>query len=191
MRKLALQILLCLVLVVGCATTQNNIQEQWEALAPDEKTRIVCSDLQGRIDSLLDSGIAYVAARPQYKEKWQKEIIPAFDVANKMLKTVMILAQQGEMTPDKVYAEIQPLINSIITLMVSIGWVEAKVDLYPVPMHAAVDVALILVIINGLLAMAFRLWETLRMIAGKQKIPSWEELIDRNKLTQAKIDSEK
>jgi len=103
----------------------------------------------------------------------------------------MALAQQGQMTPDKVYAEIQPLINSVITLLVSIGWVQAETELYAKPMHATVDAGLILVIINGLLALAFKLWDTLRMISGDQKIPTWGELTDQNKLTQAKIDVEK
>jgi hypothetical protein len=48
----------------------------------------------------------------------------------------------------------------------------------------------IIAIVNAVLAAAFKLWEMADQIKGNQKIPTWEELIDKNKLLQDKIDAE-
>jgi len=48
----------------------------------------------------------------------------------------------------------------------------------------------ILVIINGLLGIAFRLYDSLSQIQGDTPIPPWDDLVSRNKLLQDKIDAE-
>jgi len=45
--------------------------------------------------------------------------------------------------------------------------------------------------VNGMISLAFQLYSTLGQVTGEGKIPTWEEIIDENKLLQAKIDAEK
>jgi len=115
-RKVFIPILL-LLLLVSCAT----IQEQWNKLTPDEKARIVINDLQTQLSNLWETGKTYVDANPQYQEKWKKEIVPIFDSANKNLKVAITLSKVNQITPDVVYQNIQPAINSIIIMLVQIG----------------------------------------------------------------------
>jgi hypothetical protein len=49
----------------------------------------------------------------------------------------------------------------------------------------------IVALVNSLLSIAFRLYESISQIQGNTPIPTWEELVDKNKLLQAKIDAEK
>ncbi|MCL6542048.1 MAG: hypothetical protein K6T87_15945 [Roseiflexus sp.] len=49
----------------------------------------------------------------------------------------------------------------------------------------------ILILVNGLLSIAFNLWSTLRKVEGIESIPSWEELVAKNSILQNKIDTEK
>jgi hypothetical protein len=53
------------------------------------------------------------------------------------------------------------------------------------------DVSMVLLLINGLLALAFNFWATARKVFGTEAIPSWEEITDKNKILQDKIDAEK
>ena len=48
-----------------------------------------------------------------------------------------------------------------------------------------------LVLVNGLLGIAFQLYSSAAQIKGDEDIPSWDELVDANKLLQDKIDAEK
>jgi len=48
----------------------------------------------------------------------------------------------------------------------------------------------ILLLVNGLLGIAFRLYESADQIKGNTAIPEWDELVEKNKLLQAKIDAE-
>jgi len=41
------------------------------------------------------------------------------------------------------------------------------------------------------IAGAMKLWEYGRQVYGKDAIPSWEEIMEKNKSLQAKIDAEK
>jgi hypothetical protein len=115
-------VLLVLVLAIGlglssCAT----IQESWDNLTPDEKARVIVNDLQQQLNQAFDTSKAYVALHPEYQAKWQGEIVPAFDVANEAMENVILLAQGGDITPDEVYEQIQPLLNKILALLASIG----------------------------------------------------------------------
>jgi hypothetical protein len=49
----------------------------------------------------------------------------------------------------------------------------------------------IIVLINGLISIAFNLWSSIRQIQGEEAIPSWEEILEKNTGLQAKIDAEK
>lgn len=49
----------------------------------------------------------------------------------------------------------------------------------------------ILIAVNGLLGIAFRLYESAGQIQGDLPIPSWDEISSKNALLQAKIDAEK
>ncbi len=165
--------------LVTCA----GVQEKWNALTPDEKARVVINDIQAQLNTLFDTSKAYVIANPKYQEKWKTQIIPAFDLANKSLASAMILAKAGKITPDQVYAQVQPVLNSLITLLVSIGAVK--------PITAAVDVMVLLALISGFMGLAHNLWSTANKIKGDQKIPTWEEILEENKKLQDKIDAEK
>jgi hypothetical protein len=180
MRKFKFAVLaMVLLLVVACA----GIQEKWTALTPDEKGRVVLNDLQTQLNTLFDTGKAFIIANPKHQETWKGQIVPAFDMANKALRVSIELSKTKPITPEQVYAQIQPLINSVITLLVSIGAVK--------PIQSAMDVSMVLLLINGLLALAFNFWATARKVFGTEALPSWEEITDKNKLLQDKIDAEK
>jgi hypothetical protein len=184
--------MLTFLIFIGCA----GIQEKWNALTPDEKARVVLNDLQSQLNTLFDTGKAYITANPQYQNKWKTQIVPAFDVANKSLASAMTLAKSGQLTPDQVYAQVQPVINSVINLLVSIGAAK-KTQLLPdelilpiKPMTAAMDAMLILALINGLVSLAMQLWSSARKVFGTEAIPSWDEILAKNKALQDKIDAE-
>lgn len=190
--RLVLPMLLILTFLVSCV----GIQEKWNALTPDQKARVVVNDLQNQLNTLFDTGKAYITANPQYQDKWKKQIVPAFDVANKGLLSAMTLAKSGQITPDQVYAQIQPVLNSVVNLLISIGAAK-KADLLPdelilpmKPMTAAMDVMVMLALINGLISLAMQLWSSARKIFGTEAIPPWEEIIAKNKALQDKIDGE-
>ncbi len=184
-------LLLTLFILGGCAT----VQESWNKLTPDQKARVVINDLQSQLDTLFNTGKTYVTSNPQYQDKWKKQIVPAFDVANKGLRSATELAKTGQITPDQVYAQIQPLINSTINLLISIGGAKKSQLLpdefvFPEPKQAAMDYMLILALINGLVALAMQLWSSARKVFGTEVIPSWDEIISKNKTLQDKIDAE-
>jgi len=53
------------------------------------------------------------------------------------------------------------------------------------------DAVMIINLVNALLGVAFRLYNSVQQVQGNQPIPTWDELVDANKLLQAKIDAEK
>lgn len=53
------------------------------------------------------------------------------------------------------------------------------------------DAIAIVALINSLLAVAYKLYDSASQIQGDTPIPSWEEISDKNKLLQDKIDTEK
>jgi hypothetical protein len=115
-KKLFIPMILIMFLA-SCAT----IQDQWNKLTPDEKARIIINDLQTQLSNLWDTGKAYVDANPQYLDTWKQKIVPIFDTANKNLKVAITLSKMNQITPDMVYENIQPSINSIIVMLVQIG----------------------------------------------------------------------
>ena len=49
----------------------------------------------------------------------------------------------------------------------------------------------VLMAVNGLISIAFQLYNGVSQIVGESKIPTWLEIINENKLLQDKIDAEK
>src|SRR4030042_419567 len=107
--------------LASCATTGSNIQEQWEALTPDEQARVVISGFQKQVRSLLISTEAYITANPKYLDGWKTKILPSADFTKKSLDALVDLRLTPNLTPDLVYSKIQPLINNLILLIGQIG----------------------------------------------------------------------
>ena len=107
--------------LASCATTGSNIQEQWEALTPDEQARVVISGFQKQVKNLLISTEAYVTANPKYLSNWKTKILPSADFTKKSLDALVDLRLTPNLTPDLVYSKIQPLINNLILLIGQIG----------------------------------------------------------------------
>ena len=102
-----------MLLLVACA----GVQEKWNTLTPDQKARVVINDLQAQLDKKFDETKAYVALKPELQAVWKSDIVPAFDVANRALKSSMVLAQAGKIGPDQVYATVSPLMANVVNLL--------------------------------------------------------------------------
>lgn len=112
-----LVLVLALFLVASCAA----LKPKWDNLTPDEKARVILDGMQEQLNGLWKTGNEYVAANPQYKDMWKINGIPAFDAANKSLKTTIEIAMTEKITPNVVYEKVQPAINGVIGFLVSIG----------------------------------------------------------------------
>jgi len=114
------QLAICLVflfLLASCAT----VQDSWNKLTPDQKARIVVSDLQGQLGTAFDTAKAYVDVHPQYKDIWKSKVLPSFDVANTALAGAMKLAQQQQITPEQIYINIVPVLKKVIAAAAEMG----------------------------------------------------------------------
>ena len=111
-RKLSV-IVIALVLLCGCA--------HWSALTPEQKARAVADEIQDQLIDLYDTSKAYLSLHPEYETKWKAEILPAFDLANRSLKSTMELARMEVITPDEVRTRMIPFINSLVLYLVEIG----------------------------------------------------------------------
>jgi len=54
-----------------------------------------------------------------------------------------------------------------------------------------INIESVLILINGLISIAFNIWSSVRQIKGEEAIPSWEEILSKNIQLQTKIDAEK
>jgi hypothetical protein len=115
--KFALLVLL-LAFLVACTAT---LQEQWNALTPKDQAMVVINQAQDQLTDNFRIGKDYVAAKPEYQAVWKAEIVPAFDLANKAVKSALNLATTGTITPDIVYKEVMPLVKVVLTKLVAIG----------------------------------------------------------------------
>lgn len=115
MRRLRISAVMIQVMVILAACA--SIQDQWNTKTPDEQGRIVINGLQKQLDNALDLCIAYVKVHPELKERWQKEGVPAFDVANEAFKTAIIF----KYAPAKIYGEVQPLLTKALALARGMG----------------------------------------------------------------------
>ena len=109
--KFFIPILLVLMLV-SCAGQQ---------ITKDQEARILLNSIQDNLIVLFDTGLVMSKTKPEYQVLWKAKINPAFDVANKAVKSAMELAKKGEYTPAEVNAKITPLINSVIVYLAQIG----------------------------------------------------------------------
>lgn len=114
-RKLVLLVLIAMVLS-SCASMAN-LQEAWNKLTPDGKARIIASGFQTQLDTLFDTGKAYVVANPDKQTVWKTQAVPAFDTCNKALRVYMI----GNTTPEEVYNAIPPLLESVVKSLKAMG----------------------------------------------------------------------
>lgn len=103
-------------LLMGCASMAN-LQEAWNKLTPDGKARIIASGFQTQLDTLFDTGKAYVTAHPEHLALWKQQVIPQFDTCNKALRVYML----GNTTPEAIYKEIPPLIEAIVKSLKLMG----------------------------------------------------------------------
>lgn len=103
-------------LLMGCASMAN-LQEAWNKLTPDGKARIIASGFQTQLDTLFDTGKAYVTANPDKQAVWKAQVVPAFDTCNKALRVYMI----GNTTPEEVYNAIPPLLESVVKSLKAMG----------------------------------------------------------------------
>jgi hypothetical protein len=110
-------LVLALFLVASCAA----LKPKWNNLTPDEKARIILDGMQEQLNGLWNTANAYVAANPQYQDMWKVNGIPAFDAANKAIRSTVEIAMTEKITPNIVYDKVQPAINSVIGFLVSVG----------------------------------------------------------------------
>lgn len=52
------------------------------------------------------------------------------------------------------------------------------------------DATTIIWLINGLIKAAFTIWASARKVLGKEAIPEWSEIMNKNVALQAEIDAE-
>ena len=123
MRKIKLLSVLAVALLVVAACTAT-VQEQWDALASADQAKIILSQMQDQLTDNFRIAKEYIAARPQHDAVWKAEIVPAFDLANKAIKSALNLVAEGTITPDKVYTEVMPLVKIVLTKLVAIGAIE-------------------------------------------------------------------
>ena len=112
------------VFMAGCASFgayMADLQSKWNKLTPNEKALIVVGGFQDQLSTLFATGKSYVAANPAKTEEWKTSVVPAFDTANRALKNYIILIGQGKCTPELVFKEIPPLVQSVITLLQAMG----------------------------------------------------------------------
>jgi hypothetical protein len=114
--KVGLSLLICLIFI-ACA----GVQEKWNSLTPDQKARVIVNDLQGQLNNLFDQGKVYVATKPEHQVLWKTNIVPAFDQANKSIKTIIDLGKNKTLTPEYVYSIINPRIVEVVAYLVKIG----------------------------------------------------------------------
>ena len=115
-RKYAVAVVIVMVLA-GCA----GIQAKWNALTPDQKARIILSDMQGQVKNLFELGKAYVEANPDKRAMWQKQGLPAIEAANRALGQMIAAGATSPLTPDKIYHHCQALVDIAFDAMRKMG----------------------------------------------------------------------
>ncbi len=124
MRTAKVSLALFVVLTLMACASIVDLQAKWNKLSEPEKTRIILGGFQDQLDNLFQAGKAHVVVNPSQQVVWKQKVIPAFDTANKTLRGLTILASSidaGNVTPQKVYETIPPLIQSVVKLMLAMG----------------------------------------------------------------------
>jgi hypothetical protein len=111
-------------MIVGLLGGCVNLQSQWNKATEDERARIVLNQMQMSLDTLLDTGAAYVAVHPEKKADWQQRVLPMFKSVNNMIGENIKLAKenQGKVTVAQVMAAIQPKITEIEAVAIAWGF---------------------------------------------------------------------
>ena len=109
------------VILLASLVSCVGLQEKWGALTPDQKAQVIIGDIQGQLTNAFNTGKAYIATKPEYQEKWKTQIVPAFDIANKALASVIVLGKTKPLTPEFVYAQVQPQVTNVVNLLILIG----------------------------------------------------------------------
>ena len=109
------------VILLATLVSCVELQEKWRALTPDQKAQVIIGDIQGQLTNAFNTGKAYIATKPEYQEKWKTQIVPAFDIANKALASVIVLGKTKPLTPEFVYAQVQPQVTNVVNLLILIG----------------------------------------------------------------------
>ena len=85
-------ILLVIVFLISCST----LQQKYKALSEDEKARLHVSALQDSLSVSFDSAKIYVTAHPEKQIEWKTKIVPMFDIANKVLRDIILEGSTGK-----------------------------------------------------------------------------------------------
>jgi hypothetical protein len=118
-RKVIYTLVLALFLLGGCTAV---LQQAWNSKTPDEQARIIVSGLQKTLDQKFVEAKALVDTNPtKYGNLWKKNIVPAFDKANKTLKVIATLAQQSKIDPAQVYIQYKPDIDALMLYLIQLG----------------------------------------------------------------------
>lgn len=121
MKKRLAGLIVVLFLLVSCTAA---LQESWNNMSSADQAKVVISGFQDQLNDNWRIAKAYVDARPadvDLQATWKVSIVPAFDVANKAVFSATTLAAQDKITPDKVYANLLPVVQKVLDLLVARG----------------------------------------------------------------------
>jgi len=123
MRLKAVKLLVLVVLLgvlAGCAT----LKDTWNKATPQERTRIIVSDLQATLKASLIVGGAYVKAHPEKQGIWKQKALPIAELVNKKL----LVAGTQITSWEQVTTEVGPLLLEINTLILNWGVSQAELN---------------------------------------------------------------
>lgn len=120
--RMVMVLFLVMFLMTSCSLFKDQtLKESWNKLTPDEQARIIVGGFQNTLDTKVVEGIALVKANPQIEPAWKTRVLPAFDKANKTLKSITELAQAGKITPEEVYTKFKQDFDQLILYALQIG----------------------------------------------------------------------
>ncbi len=119
--------LVLLVCLMGCAT----LQEKWDKATDDEKARIIIQQTQKTLKVNAELTAAVVEKNPQYKERWQKQVLPMFETANNILGDMIRKGKAGQKVT---YTDVIAAIGGRVTEIMDIirGWGVKVVEIEPI-----------------------------------------------------------
>jgi hypothetical protein len=117
-----LTILSLIFLLVACAT----IKEKWDKLSPQEQNRLILNGIQKSFNDLFIQARDYVVANPKYEKDWTTKILPAFNVANRALKQVILESMEPSSNLTDLLKKITPLAADVKLLLKEIGFDPTK-----------------------------------------------------------------
>ena len=121
MRLKGYAVLILMAMLLSSCAMLRTIQQKWEQLTPDEKARVIISDMQGQVRNMFELGKAYVEANPDKRAIWQKQVLPAIEAANRALGQMIAAGATGPLTPEKIYHHCQALVDISVDAMRKMG----------------------------------------------------------------------